>query len=183
MYDITIIGAGPTGASAAIFAAKAGKKTLVFDNEKSLTNKAMVYNHYGIEEINGPDLLEVGRKQAKNFGAEIVTNAVSNISQIDEGLLIETDGQVFETKYVIFATGTAVDLAEKIGLNIKNGTEPWIEKVIDADAAGRTSIEKIWAAGTIAGTIVQTIVTAGDGAKVAINILSEIDGERYVDHD
>jgi len=40
MYDIAIIGAGPAGASAAIYAAKAGKKTLLFDNDKGMTKRA-----------------------------------------------------------------------------------------------------------------------------------------------
>ncbi|KYD34538.1 Thioredoxin reductase [Geobacillus stearothermophilus] len=48
--------------------------------------------------------------------------------------------------------------------------------------ARRTSTA-IWAAGTVAGVSVHTIITAGDGAKVAINVISELNGERYVDHD
>ena len=52
MNDILIIGAGPAGASAAIFAAKAGKKTVVIDNDKSLTKRAWVENHYGVTEIS-----------------------------------------------------------------------------------------------------------------------------------
>lgn len=40
MYDIAIVGAGPAGASAAIFTAKAGKKTVVFDNDKGMTRRA-----------------------------------------------------------------------------------------------------------------------------------------------
>lgn len=49
MYDIAIIGAGPAGSSAAIFAAKAGKKTLVIDSGKGMTQRAWVENHYGIK--------------------------------------------------------------------------------------------------------------------------------------
>ncbi len=49
--------------------------------------------------------------------------------------------------------------------------------------SGKTNIEGIWAAGTCAGVSVHTIITAGDGAKVAINLISELNGERYVDHD
>ena len=62
MYDIAIVGAGPAGASAALFAAKAGKKTVVFDNDKSITKKAWIENHYGVMEITGPDLVETGKK-------------------------------------------------------------------------------------------------------------------------
>ena len=51
------------------------------------------------------------------------------------------------------------------------------------DADGRTSVPGLWAAGTAAGVSVHTIVTAGDGARVAINLISEVRGERHVDHD
>jgi thioredoxin reductase len=68
-------------------------------------------------------------------------------------------------------------------LKTKPDTEPRIKTVLNVDAEGKTNVEGIWAAGTIAGVSVHTIITAGDGAKVAINVISELNGERYVDHD
>ncbi|AEH46556.1 FAD-dependent oxidoreductase [Parageobacillus thermoglucosidasius] len=183
MYDIAIIGAGPAGASAAIFTAKAGKKTVLIDNDKSITKRAWIENHYGVVETTGPDLVETGKKQAAKFGAELVVGQATNIEKTENGFRIQTDNGTFEAKHVILATGIAVDLAEKIGVKTKQGTEPRIKTVIDADADGRTNIEGIWAAGTVAGVSVHTIITAGDGAKVAINVISELNGERYVDHD
>jgi thioredoxin reductase (NADPH) len=183
MYDIAIIGAGPAGASAAIFSAKAGKKTILIDNDKSMTKRAWIENHYGVMEITGPDLIEIGKKQATKFGAKLVTAQVTNMEKTENGFRIQTDNDTFEAKHVILATGVATDLAEKIGVNTKQGTEPRIKTIIDADANGRTNIDGIWAAGTVAGVSVHTIITAGDGAKVAINVISELNGERYVDHD
>lgn len=183
MYDIAIIGAGPAGASAALFAAKAGKSTIVFDNDQSITKRAWIENHYGIEGIEGPKLIEVGKKQAEKFGAEIVATKVSDIQKLASGFKLSTDNGDFEAKYVILATGLWSDLAEKIGLKTKPATEPRIKTVFDVDANGRTSVEGIFAAGTVAGVSVHTIVTSGDGAKVAIHVISEINGERYVDHD
>jgi thioredoxin reductase (NADPH) len=183
MVDVLIVGAGPTGASAALFTAKAGKQTLVIDNDKSVTKRAWIENHYGVAEITGPDLVEIGKKQARKFGAEIVTATVSTISKIESGFKVETDSGEYEAKHVILATGLAVDLAETVGLTTKPGTEPRIKTIIDVDSAGKTSIDGIWAAGTVAGVSMHTIITAGDGAKVAINVISEINGERYVDHD
>lgn len=183
MYDILIIGAGPAGGSAGIFAAKAGKKTLMVDSDKSITKKAWVENHYGVNETTGPDLVEAGKKQAVKFGAELVEGDVTGITKVDNGFQVETDKGSFETKYVIFATGLGIDLAEKIGLKTKPGTEPRIKTVLDVDSDGKTNIEGIWAAGTVAGVSVHTIITAGHGAHVAINVISELNGERYVDHD
>lgn len=183
MFDVVIVGAGPAGGSAAVFAAKAGKKTLVIDNDKSVTKRAWMENHYGVMEISGPDLIETGKKQAAKFGAEFVQASVTNISKTDAGLKVETDQHTYEAKHVILATGFAVDLAEKVGLKTTAGTEPRVKTIIDVDASGKTNIDGVWAAGTVAGVSVHTIVTAGDGAKVAINVISELNGERYVDHD
>jgi thioredoxin reductase (NADPH) len=183
MYDITIIGAGPAGASAAIFAAKAGKKTLVVDHERGMTKRAWLENHYGISEISGPELIETGKKQASKFGAEFVEDEVENIASEGDGFKIETNNQEFQARHVLFATGALTNLAEKIGLTLIPGTEPRIKNIIEVDKEGRTNKNGIWAAGTVAGVSVHTIVTAGNGAAVAINIISEINGERYVDHD
>jgi thioredoxin reductase (NADPH) len=183
MYDIAIIGAGPAGASAAIFTARAGKKTLVFENNKGMTKRAWFENHYGILEIGGPDMVETGKKQALKAGAEIVEDTVQNVTSADGVLKITTENGTYEAKHVLFATGALTDLAEHVGLRTKPGTEPRIKTVIDVEPNGKTNIAGIWAAGTAAGVSVHSIITSGDGAKAAINIISEINGERYVDHE
>jgi len=184
MYDILIIGAGPAGASAAIFSAKSGKKTLIIDNDKSMTKRAWIENHYGVAEISGPDLIEMGKKQAVKLGAELVTESVSEISKTETGFTVVTEGNKnFDSKHIVFATGVALNVAEQLGVTTKNGTEPRIKTVLAVNEQGQTNIPGVWAAGTCAGVSVHTIITAGDGAKVAINIISELNGERYVDHD
>ncbi|GMK42730.1 hypothetical protein PCCS19_57900 [Paenibacillus sp. CCS19] len=186
MYDIVIIGAGPAGASAALFTAKAGKSTLVIDSDQSITKRAWIENHYGVEAISGPDLIAVGVKQARNFGAEFVQGKAVQVLSGEGTVSVRTeDGTSYEAKHVILATGTGLTeaLAEASGIAVKPGTEPRVKTILDADAAGKTSVAGVWAAGAAAGVSVHTIVTAGDGAKVAINVISEINGERYVDHD
>ncbi|HSH24739.1 MAG TPA: pyridine nucleotide-disulfide oxidoreductase, partial [Massilibacterium sp.] len=89
----------------------------------------------------------------------------------------------YETKYVVIATGMMTNLAETIGLKVKDGTEPRVKTIFDVDQNGKTNIDGIYAAGVAAGASMHTIITAGDGANVAINIISELNGERYVDHD
>ncbi|MDQ0254860.1 thioredoxin reductase [Evansella vedderi] len=183
MYDIAIIGAGPAGASAALFAAKAGKKTLIIDSGKSMTQRAWLENHYGVSEISGPDLIETGKEQARKFGAEVIQDTVVDITPEDAGYKLQGENQEITAKHVLLATGVSTDLAEKIGLNLIPGTEPRIKTIIQVDNDGKTNKKGIWAAGTVAGVSVHTIITAGNGAEVAINIISELNGERYVDHD
>lgn len=183
MYDVAIIGAGPTGGSAGLFTAKAGKKTIVFDNGKSITTRAWMENHYGVAEISGPDMIELGKQQVRKFGGEIVDATVENVEEVDGGFTLQTDNGEYKAKHVIFATGLSVDLAQKVGLNVKDGTEPRVKTIIAVDAQGKTNKDGIWAAGMGAGKGFHTIATAGDGANVAINVISELNGERYVDHD
>ncbi|MEK5413806.1 pyridine nucleotide-disulfide oxidoreductase [Paenibacillus odorifer] len=184
MYEIAVIGAGPAGASAALFAAKAGKKTLLIDNDKGMTRRGWFENFYGISEVGGPELVETGHKQAVKFGAELVSEQAINLTSSGNGFVIETeDGIIYEAKHVILATGALTDLAAKAGVETKDGTEPRIKTVVAVDPEGKTNIAGIWAAGTVAGVSVHAIITAGDGAKVAINVISELNGTRYVDHD
>lgn len=183
MYDVAIVGAGPAGASCALITAKAGKKTVMIDNDKSITKRAWVENHYGVAKISGPDLVELGKKQAQNFGAELIAATVTNVIKTADGFTIETDGASLQAKHVVLATGVLADLAEKLGLETKAATEPRIKTNVVVDAQGKTTLDGVWVAGTLAGVSVHTIITAGDGAKVAFNIVSEMNGERYVDHD
>ncbi|MFG6149119.1 FAD-dependent oxidoreductase [Halobacillus sp. B23F22_1] len=183
MYDIAIIGAGPAGASAALFAAKAGKQVIFFDSGKSITAKAWVENHYGVKETEGPELLKTGQSQATKFGAELVKENVISVQEGDNGLTVETEQQSYDADHLIFATGMSAKLAESFGLTVIDGTEPRVAKIIEVNDEGRTDRPNVWAAGTVAGVSVHTIITAGDGAKVAVNVISELNGERYVDHD
>lgn len=183
MHDIIVIGGGPAGASAAILAAKAGKKTVVLDNDKGVTKRAWFENFYGIEEISGPDLIAIGKKQAEKFGAGFFEETVVKLEPGDDGVTVITEGNQFTAKEVIIATGMLAAVAEASGIKTKPGTEPRVKTIIDVDTEGRTNIPHIWATGTVAGESMHGIITAGHGAKVAINVISELNGERYVDHD
>lgn len=184
MPDIVIIGGGPAGASAAIYTAKAGKSTLVIDNDASVTKRAWIANHYGAPDLSGPDLVDIGKQQAVKHGAEFVAAKATKIVPGEGGVTVETDrGESYEAKHVIVATGLFLDIAEASGINTKPGTEPRIKTIVDCTPEGKTNLANVWVAGTAAGVSMHTIITAGDGAKVAINVISELNGERYVDHD
>ena len=184
MYDVIIIGGGPAGGSAALFTSKADKKTLLIDGNQSVTKRAWLDNHYGVNGISGPDLVETGKKQATKFGTEWIEDSVISITSENGTHTVATEsGKNFEASHVVLATGMSVQVAEKSGITVVDGTEPRIKNIIKVDQEGRTNVAGLWAAGTVAGVSMHTIITAGDGAKVAINIISELNGTRYVDND
>src|SRR6266851_2501760 len=158
MYDVAIVGGGPAGASAATFTARAGLQTV---------------------------LIDAGKLQAAHAGAEVVHGKVVDLQrQGENGFAVRTeDGTSYEAKQVILTLGASPELAKQAGINTKAGTEPRIKEIVDVDAQGRTSMPGVWAAGTTAGVSVHTIITAGDGARVAVNLISDTKGERHVDHD
>lgn len=185
MHDVIVIGAGPAGAVAATFLARAKLDTLVVDADQGVTRRAWVANLLGFPEgISGPELVERGLQHLERAGARLVKGKASSLEKRGEGFAVTLeDGARHEAKQVLLATGFAFELAEKAGLATLPGTEPYVKRVLQVDAQGRTSLRGVWAAGTIAGVSVHVAVTAGDGARVAIHLVSEQKGERWVDHE
>ena len=109
IYDVIIIGAGPAGLSAALYAGRARMKTLLIEKQKDggqIVITAEIENYPGcLEEESGPSLVERMSKQAAHFGAEKVYD---NILEVDfSGEIKSLKGQKGEylTKTVILATG------------------------------------------------------------------------------
>lgn len=117
MYDSIIIGAGPAGISASIYAKRAGLKVAVFYHGEAQIEKAhKIDNYYGFENgITGKDLYEAGIKQAKNLEIDVFEEEVLDIQMKDINLYsVKTTNNEYETKSLVFATGD-----KKIRPNIK----------------------------------------------------------------
>jgi thioredoxin reductase (NADPH) len=184
-YDLIIVGGGPAGASAAVFAGRAGLRTAVVDNDKGFTRRAMLDNHLGLPDgVTGPELVDLGRRHAVKCGAEWIEDEVTSLSVQDEVVTLGTaGGSALRARDVLLAQGVSLALAADAGIATEPAREPRIKTVLTVDRDGRTSAPHVWAAGVVAGTSVHTIITAGDGARVAINVISARRGQRYVDHD
>jgi len=110
IYDVAIIGGGPAGLSAAMYAARANLKTLVLD--KSPTTSALgltrrMENYPGIPQvISGEELLSNFRQQAETFGAKIIPAQVFGVSFEDDLKTVLTMEQPYRSKTVIVATGS-----------------------------------------------------------------------------
>ena len=108
-YDIAIVGGGPAGLSAAIYAARGGLKTVIFEQALiggQIVVTADVENYPGFEEnLSGFDIADKMQKQAEKFNAEIRLEEVKAIGT--EGLckVVETSRGLYRVKSVILATG------------------------------------------------------------------------------
>jgi thioredoxin reductase (NADPH) len=111
--DLVIVGSGPAGYTAAIYAARARLNPIVYEGSVTaggaLMNTTEVENFPGFTDgIMGPDLMDNMRKQAKRFGAELITDDViemdlkSEIKTIKDG-----SGNTVQARAVILATGSA----------------------------------------------------------------------------
>lgn len=110
--DLVIVGGGPAGLTSAIYSARALIDTIVI--EKMLPGgqpilTTYIENYPGFPEgISGPEFAERLESQARRFGARIVTSQpVTNISKVEDGFEIKTEGESFFAKAVIVATGTS----------------------------------------------------------------------------
>ena len=107
MVDVVIIGAGPAGISAALYAKRANKNVLVIYNGESNLEKAeKIDNYYGFENgITDKELYEAGIRQAKNLGVEVKEEEVLNLELTLDGFAVKTVDNVYEAKTCIIATG------------------------------------------------------------------------------
>jgi thioredoxin reductase (NADPH) len=111
--NVIIIGSGPAGWTAAVYAARANLEPLVFEGAVTaggaLMNTTEVENFPGFRDgIMGPDLMENMRAQAERFGAEIITDDVQSV-RLEDDIKVVTDGEGVEhrARAVILAMGSA----------------------------------------------------------------------------
>ena len=119
MYDIIVIGAGPAGVSAALYARRAGNKVMILYSGTSNLEKAeKIDNFYGFENgISGKSLYQNGINQAKNLGVELIEEEVLNIEK-NENFCVITATNKYESKALIIATGN-----KKLKPNVKGINE------------------------------------------------------------
>lgn len=110
MYDCIIIGAGPAGISAGIYAARASMKTIIIEKGTPgglIAKTDEIANYPGVEDVpTGSELIERMIKQAKSFGAEFITDTVINVDLSGTIKVVYGENDTYEGKSVIIATGS-----------------------------------------------------------------------------
>ena len=111
IHDVIIIGSGPAGYTAALYAARAQLKPLVFEGSVTaggaLMNTTDVENYPGFPGgITGPELMDAMRKQAERFGAKLVAEDVTEVDLKADPKRVIVEGETYLAKAVIIATGS-----------------------------------------------------------------------------
>jgi thioredoxin reductase (NADPH) len=110
--DVIIIGSGPSGYTAALYAARAKLNPLLFEGSVTsggaLMNTTEVENFPGFPDgVLGPDLMDSIRKQAERFGAELVTDDVTEVDLTASPKVVKAGSDTFLARSVIIATGSS----------------------------------------------------------------------------
>ncbi|WP_433228409.1 thioredoxin-disulfide reductase [Actinomadura formosensis] len=109
--NVIVIGSGPAGYTAAVYAARGDLKPLVFEGSVTaggaLMNTTDVENFPGFPDgIMGPDLMDNMRKQAERFGAELITDDVTEVDLTADPKVVKAGDDTYLAKTVIIATGS-----------------------------------------------------------------------------
>ena len=119
IYDVVIIGSGPSGLAAAIYAERAKLKTITIEKQYmsggQVLNTYEVDNYPGLPEINGFDMGQKFRQHAEKLGSQFIKDEVLELEIMDDIKKVHCKKNEFLTKTVIIATGAQHRLLEVKG--------------------------------------------------------------------
>ncbi|UPM42187.1 NAD(P)-binding protein [Halocatena salina] len=174
-YDVAIVGGGASGLAAAVFTARYGFETVVFDRGPSAIHRCYsIGNYLGFLGIDPAAFLELGRAHAQYEGSEIVDDFVVSVERDadTDGFRLRTqDGCDLTASSVIAASAYNADYLSELdgGEFHESGTHP----VDCEEATGRTAIDGLYVAGWLSGSPHQVLISAGHGARVAKSLIED----------
>jgi thioredoxin reductase (NADPH) len=179
MPQTIVIGDGPGGLSAALFLAKNGIDVVVFGQDTTAMNYALLKNYLGIPEILGSDFQAIARSQVTALGATLRTQRVEAVAVASGGYQVTLDsGEQVMAPYLILSEGKGPRLAKQLGLEVDEHSG------IATDKHAHTRLPGVYVVGRSARPgRSQAIISAGDGAAAAIDILSREQGADFADWD
>lgn len=179
MYDVTIVGGGPAGLSTALFSAKNDLETALFDTDQTTMHYAHLFNYPGIMSIEGDEWLTRTREQVDEFDVERYQgDEVASVDENGDGFVVATDDTEYATDYVVFATGTNRTLATELGCEAND------DETIDVNLMMETSIDNVYATGAmVRDERWEAVISSGDGAAAALDILSKKNDKKFRDFD
>lgn len=194
---VAVIGGGAAGLTAALFLARGGMDVHLFDQDRSILKRARLCNLPGQEELEGRQLLANLRTKTAALGVhrhpikvdDVVVGPAATATDRSAGpnsgpgFTVQTAEGGLAVDFVVLATGQGTLRLASLALETTDARQPFVKLNVVTDHWGATSVPGVYAAGVLAGWPSQAVVCAGSGANVAIEIISRVNGEFWVDHD
>ena len=179
MARVIVVGDGPGGLSAALFLAKNGQEVEVFGRGGTGLNYAYLRNYLGIAAMAGTEFQARARAQVAAVGARLRDVGVTEVGADADGVTARLEsGEPIQADYLVLAEGKGPVLARSLGLAEAEGG------AIAVGPEGLSSNERVYVVGRSARPRrSQAVISAGDGAKAALDILSREAGKDFQDWD
>jgi thioredoxin reductase (NADPH) len=176
---VAVVGGGPAGLTAAIYTARAGLETTVFDDGESiLARNAHLENMPGFPAgVNARTFLKATREQAADAGVEFREERVEHVADAENGFRVHGE-ETYDADFVVAASWPDVSYLDDFELErIQRGSKT----MLSVDEFGRTDVDGVYAAGRIARQYHQAVVAAGHGATVGLTIVEDSEEPYYHD--
>lgn len=123
MKQLVIIGQGPAGISAALYAVRGGADvTVIANGAGALARAGLIQNYYGFEDgISGRELIEAGVRQAEKLGVRMVRGELFGIEYGEEGFAVKTSAGTLDAGAVVIACGTQRNTPPIAGIDAFDG--------------------------------------------------------------
>ena len=179
MPDVIVVGDGPGGLSAALFLAKNKLDVVVFGDDTSSMHYALLRNYLGFPEILGSTFQATARAQVIAIGARVRAERVADVARAGGRFTVGLEtGEQLVSRYLVLSEGKGPKLAKQLGLVFDDATG------IAVDRNAHSTVDRCYVVGRSARPgRSQAIISAGDGAAAAIDILSREKGVDVLDWD
>lgn len=168
VYDLLIIGSGAAGFGAAIYAGRYLMKTLIVEGKKmggETATAGIIHNYPGAKEVDGFELIQTMKSQAKDEGVEVTTGAVTRIVNENNCFTVNVGEKEYFAKTIIFAQGSE---RRRLGLpNEDKLTSKGVHYCVTCD-------------GPLYGKKTVAVVGGGDASVKGVNLLAEYADKIYL---